>query len=138
MTIPLRTRIRASLLSNHQVWPNNGEEDKPLCAVNCAAHNVPFGIAHREVRRATVSYIPIRFRGRPHDRKNLRSVHAGAQRKADGAQEALNAIGFFKHSPAAAMRTLRQMAYRAALSPNDVAMLLAIARQTIYVTRPRK
>ena len=53
-------------------------------------------------------------------------------------EEALNAIGFFKHSPAAAMRTLRQMAYRAALSPNDVAMLLAIARQMIYVTRPRK
>ena len=46
-------------------------------------------------------------------------------------EEALRAIDFFKYNPAAVMRTLRQIAYRAALRPDEVALLLAIARQIL-------
>ena len=44
-------------------------------------------------------------------------------------EEALNAIGFFKHNPGAAMRTLRQVVYRAGPTNEEVALLMAIARQ---------
>jgi TrmH family RNA methyltransferase len=50
-------------------------------------------------------------------------------------EEALDAIGFFKRSPASAMRTLRQIVYRADLKPTETAMLMAIARQMVYVAR---
>lgn len=47
-------------------------------------------------------------------------------------EEALAAIGFFKYDPPAVLRTLRQIAYRADLRAEEVALLLAIARQTTY------
>jgi len=47
-------------------------------------------------------------------------------------EEALAAIGFFKYDPPAVMRTLRQIAYRADLRSEEVALLLAIARQATY------
>lgn len=50
-------------------------------------------------------------------------------------QEALRAIGFFRYNPAAVMRTLRQLAYRAALRPDEAALLLAIARRTVRAQR---
>lgn len=46
-------------------------------------------------------------------------------------EAALHAIDFFRYNPAAVMRTLRQLAYRAALRPDEVALLLAIARRTV-------
>ena len=48
-------------------------------------------------------------------------------------EQALAAIGFFKYSPEAVMRTLRQLAYRAELQPQEAALLMAIARQALYV-----
>lgn len=47
-------------------------------------------------------------------------------------EEALAAIDFFKYDPPAVMRTLRRIAYRAELSTDEVALLLAIARQVTY------
>lgn len=44
-------------------------------------------------------------------------------------EEALGEIGFFTHNPGAVMRSLRQMAYRAGLTSEEVALLLAMARQ---------
>jgi TrmH family RNA methyltransferase len=49
-------------------------------------------------------------------------------------EEALSAIGFFKYKPQAVMRTLRQVAYRAELQPQELSLLMAIARQTLYAT----
>jgi tRNA/rRNA methyltransferase len=49
-------------------------------------------------------------------------------------EQALAAIGFFKYNPQAVIRTLRQLAYRAELQPQEAALLMAIARQTLYVT----
>jgi TrmH family RNA methyltransferase len=46
-------------------------------------------------------------------------------------EEALHAIDFFRYNPAAVMHTLRQLAYRAALQPDEAALLLAIARRTV-------
>lgn len=54
-------------------------------------------------------------------------------------EEALAAIGFFKYDPPAVMRTLRQIAYRAELRTEEVALLLAIARQAAYtVAHPKE
>lgn len=50
-------------------------------------------------------------------------------------EEALQAIDFFKYDPAGVLRTLRQIAYRAELRPEEVALLLAIARQTVHASR---
>ena len=50
-------------------------------------------------------------------------------------EEALGAIGFFKRSPASAMRAMRQIVFRADLTPTETAMLMAVARQMIYVAR---
>jgi TrmH family RNA methyltransferase len=50
-------------------------------------------------------------------------------------EEALRAIDFFRYNPTAVMRTLRQLAYRAALRPDEVALLLAIARRTVRAGR---
>lgn len=50
-------------------------------------------------------------------------------------EEALEAIGFFKYNPQAVMRTLRQLAYRAELRPQEAALLMAIARQALYAAR---
>lgn len=47
------------------------------------------------------------------------------------AEQALSAIGFFKYNPQSVLRSLRQMAYRAELTPDDAALLMAIARQTL-------
>lgn len=46
-------------------------------------------------------------------------------------EEALHAIDFFKYNPAAVMHTLRQITYRAELHPDEVALLLAVARQIV-------
>ena len=48
-------------------------------------------------------------------------------------EQALSEIGFFKYRPQAVMRTLRQLAYRAELQPQETALLMAIARQTLYM-----
>ena len=48
-------------------------------------------------------------------------------------EQGLAAIGFFKYSPQAVMRTLRQLAYRAVLQPQEAALLMAIARQMLHV-----
>lgn len=48
-------------------------------------------------------------------------------------EQALAAIGFFKYRPEAVMRTLRQLAYRAELQPQETALLMAVARQTLYM-----
>ena len=48
-------------------------------------------------------------------------------------EQALAAIGFFKYNPQTVMRTLRQLAYRAELQPQEAALLMAIARQALYV-----
>ena len=50
-------------------------------------------------------------------------------------EEALAALGFFKYDPPAVMRTLRRLAYRAELRPDEAALLLAIARQVIYAVK---
>jgi tRNA/rRNA methyltransferase len=47
-------------------------------------------------------------------------------------EEALAAISFFKYNPEAVMRTLRQLTYRAELQPQEVALLMAIARQAVH------
>jgi tRNA/rRNA methyltransferase len=52
-------------------------------------------------------------------------------------EEALHAIGFFKYNPVAVLRTLRQIAYRAELRPDEAALLLAIARQATQIRRSR-
>ena len=53
-------------------------------------------------------------------------------------EEALTALHFFRYNPPAVMRTLRRIAYRAELQPEEVALLLAIARQAAYAaTHPR-
>jgi TrmH family RNA methyltransferase len=55
------------------------------------------------------------------------------------AEETLAEVGFFKYDRRPVLRSLRQMAYRAALTPADVALLLAIARQTQWTVRnPRR
>lgn len=51
-------------------------------------------------------------------------------------EAALQAIDFFRYNPAVVMRTLRQVAYRAALRPDEVALLLAIARRTVRTIEP--
>lgn len=50
-------------------------------------------------------------------------------------EEALAAVGFFKYDPPAVMRTLRRLAYRAELRPDEAALLLAIARQVTYAMK---
>lgn len=50
---------------------------------------------------------------------------------------ALAAIGFFKYNPQAVMRTLRRLAYRAQLQPQEAALLMAIARQAIHAAERR-
>jgi tRNA/rRNA methyltransferase len=52
-------------------------------------------------------------------------------------EQALAAMGFFKYNPEAVMRTLRQLAYRAQLQPQEAALLMAIARQMRYVAEHR-
>jgi tRNA C32,U32 (ribose-2'-O)-methylase TrmJ len=50
-------------------------------------------------------------------------------------EEALVAMDFFKYKPEAVMRTLRQVAYRAELQPQELSLLMAIARQAVYVAK---
>ena len=52
-------------------------------------------------------------------------------------EEALHAIDFFKYNPAAVMHTLRQIVYRAELSDDEAALLLAIARQMLRTADER-
>lgn len=52
-------------------------------------------------------------------------------------EQALAAISFFKYNPEAVMRTLRQLAYRAELQPQEAALIMAIARQVLYVAEHR-
>jgi TrmH family RNA methyltransferase len=56
--------------------------------------------------------------------------HAALERLFSLAEEVLRETGFFKYNPAAAMHSLRRMAYRAELSGEEVALLMAILRQT--------
>jgi tRNA C32,U32 (ribose-2'-O)-methylase TrmJ len=65
----------------------------------------------------------------------VRPTHDQLERLFLLGEEALDAIGFFKRSPASAMRTLRQIVYRADLKPTETAMLMAVARQMVYVAR---
>lgn len=58
-------------------------------------------------------------------------THAELARLCAVAEQALNAIGFFKYDPQSVLRSLRQMAYRAELTPDDAALLMAIVRQTL-------
>lgn len=44
-------------------------------------------------------------------------------------ESTLRAAGFFRYNPEVVMRTLRQIAYRAALQPADVELLFAMARK---------
>ncbi|MCS6826846.1 MAG: TrmJ/YjtD family RNA methyltransferase [Caldilinea sp.] len=66
-----------------------------------------------------------------------RATQAELERLFSLSEEALHAIDFFKYNPAAVMRTLRQIAYRAALRPDEVALLLAIARQILRAASRR-
>jgi TrmH family RNA methyltransferase len=52
-------------------------------------------------------------------------------------EEALAGIGFFKYNPQAVMRTLRQLAYRVELQPQEAALLMAIARQAVFAAEQR-
>jgi TrmH family RNA methyltransferase len=54
---------------------------------------------------------------------------AALERLFQATEATLHAAGFFRYDPAAVMRTLRQIAYRAELQPADVALLLAIVRK---------
>ncbi|MBC8160036.1 MAG: rRNA methyltransferase [Roseiflexaceae bacterium] len=47
----------------------------------------------------------------------------------EASEQALHTIEFFKGSPVPTMRLLRQLAHRAALAPNEAALLAAIARE---------
>lgn len=85
-----------------------------------------------EIRLAARAAVPATMRS-----ERARPTHAQLERLFLLSEEALDAIGFFKRSPAAAMRTLRQMVYRADLKPTETAMLMAIARQMIYVVEAR-
>ena len=53
-------------------------------------------------------------------------------------EEALAGIGFFKYNPQAVMRTLRQLAYRVELQPQEAALLMAIARQAVFAAEQSK
>ncbi len=44
-------------------------------------------------------------------------------------EEALTALGFFRYSPATVMRSLRQIAYRAALTIDEAKLVMAILRK---------
>jgi len=54
---------------------------------------------------------------------------AALERLFQATEALLQAAGFFRYDPAAVMRSLRQIAYRAELQPADVALLLAIVRK---------
>jgi TrmH family RNA methyltransferase len=58
-----------------------------------------------------------------------RATQAQLERLFQSSEAALASIGFFRYNPAAVMRTLRQLAYRAALQPEETALLLAMARR---------
>jgi len=54
-------------------------------------------------------------------------------------EEALTALDFFRYSPAALMRTLRQIAYRATMTTEEVKLIMAIMRKILKVRqRERK
>lgn len=63
------------------------------------------------------------------------AVHEDLERVFQTSEEALECLGFFKYNPTAVMHTLRRIVYRAALSPAEAALLLAIARQATRVGR---
>jgi tRNA C32,U32 (ribose-2'-O)-methylase TrmJ len=63
------------------------------------------------------------------------ATHALLEQLFTVGEEALEAIDFFKYNPQAVMRTLRQLAYRAEVQPQEAALLLAIARQAIYIAQ---
>lgn len=79
------------------------------------------------VRAATTAAAPSTPRARPPHEQLERLFLLG--------EEALDAIGFFKRSPASAMRAMRQIVYRADLTPTETAMLMAVARQMLYVAQ---
>ena len=66
------------------------------------------------------------------------ATQAQLERLFDLTEESLAAIGFFKYNPAAVMHTLRQVAYRAELHSQEVALLTAIARQIIRAAPPKE
>lgn len=84
-------------------------------------------LAVRAAATATTAAAPPTPRARPPHEQLERLFLLG--------EEALDAIGFFKRSPASAMRAMRQIVYRADLTPTETAMLMAVARQMLYVAR---
>ena len=63
------------------------------------------------------------------------ATHAHLERLFAASEDALQAIDFFRYNPDAVMHTLRQLAYRAALQPDEVALLLAMARRVTRAAR---
>jgi tRNA C32,U32 (ribose-2'-O)-methylase TrmJ len=77
-----------------------------------------------ELRQACAIPVPPTQAGQP-------ATQAQLERLFDLAEASLAAIGFFKYNPAAVMHSLRQVAYRAELHSQEVALLTAIARQIL-------
>ena len=65
------------------------------------------------------------------------ATHEHLERLFRVSEEALRGIGFFKYNPTAVMHTLRQIVYRAEVSGDEAALLLAIARQVTRRTGNR-
>ena len=84
-----------------------------------------------EVRMAAVGAIaPPREGSSP-------ASHAVLERFFNLAEEVLGEMGFFKYNPGAVMHSLRHIAYRAELSGEDVALLMAMLRQTQWKVKQR-
>ncbi|HQY94213.1 TrmH family RNA methyltransferase [Caldilinea sp.] len=79
-----------------------------------------------EVRMAVVGVASLVKTAQP---EPPRATQAQLERLFQSSEAALASIGFFRYNPAAVMRTLRQLAYRAALQPEETALLLAMARR---------
>lgn len=99
--------------------------DAAYPALNLAQSVLLFLYELRLAARATLPAGPRSERARP--------TQAQLERLFELGEEALHTIGFFKRSPESAMRGLRKIVYRANLTPTEVAMLMAIARQMLYV-----
>ncbi|MEZ4681224.1 MAG: RNA methyltransferase [Caldilineaceae bacterium] len=65
----------------------------------------------------------------PHAPNNPVATQAELERLFQLSEEALTAIDFFRYNPTAVMRTLRQLAYRAALRSEETALLIGIMRK---------
>ena len=61
--------------------------------------------------------------------EEILASHTTLERLFEMSEEALTAIDFFRYNPAIVMRTLRQITYRATLTSEEAALLMAIARK---------